>query len=102
MGLQKVDNYVSVDPRYAKLKSKIDSIRKNGQSKVNNHTNLSETFVVLTYEFGFKLEEIYKMNVYQLNTYMGYVNKSIQYRISAIAAGNGLSKKVKYITHKGK
>ena len=102
MGLQKVDNYVSVDPRYAKLKSKIDSIRKNGQTKTNANTNLSETYVVMTYEFGIKPEEVNRMNVYQLNTYMGYVNRSIQYRISAIAAGNGLSKKVKYITHRGK
>lgn len=102
MGLQKVDNYSVVDPRYEKLKSKIDRIRKNGQSTVNNHTNLSETFVVLTYEFGFKLEEIYKMNVYQMNTYMSYVNKSIQYKVSIVGAGNGLTKKVKYITHKGK
>ena len=102
MGLQKVDNYVSVDPRYAKLKSKIDSVRKNGQTKTNANTNLSETYVVMTYEFGIKPDEVNRMNVYQLNTYMGYVNRSIQYRVSAIAAGNGLSKKVKYITHKGK
>ena len=102
MGLQKVDNYVSIDPRYAKLKNKIDRIRKEGQAKVASNNNLSETFVVMNYEFGFKPDEVCKLNVYQLNTFMSYVNKSIQYRISSIATGNGLSKKVKYITHKGK
>lgn len=102
MGLQKVDNYSYVDPRYAELKTKINKIKKEGSPTINNQSNLSESFVVLTYEFGFTIDEIKNMNVYQMNTYMSYVNKSIQYKVSVVGAGNGLTKKIKYITHKGK
>lgn len=102
MGLQKVDNYISVDPRYEEMKKKINKIKQNGITKTNNHSDLSETFVVLKYEFGFSIDEIKQMNVYQMNTFMSYVNKSIQYKVSIVGAGNGLTKKVKYITHKGK
>ena len=102
MGLQKVDNYVSVDPRYEEMKKKINKIKQNGITKTNNHSDLSETFVVLKYEFGFTIDEIKQLNVYQMNTYMSYVTKSIQYKVSVVGAGNGLTKKVKYITHKGK
>ena len=58
--------------------------------------------MILTYEFGYKPAEIYNMTQYAINLILGYTNKSIRYKLSLIAAGNGNTKKVKFITYKGK
>lgn len=56
--------------------------------------------MTLTYEFGYTIDEILHMNMYLINTILSYVSRSINYKVSLIAAGNGLTKKVKYITKK--
>ena len=58
--------------------------------------------MILTYEFGYKPEEILNMTQYAINMILGYTNKSIQYKATLIAAGNGNTKKIKFITDKGK
>ena len=102
-GLKKIQDYASVDPRYAKLQQRIKKIKGNGQnSRGIEDSNFLETLITISYEFGFTIEEMKQMNLFQINTYLTYIPRSINYKISLIAAGNGLTKKVKYITNKGR
>lgn len=78
-------------------------IRSQGK-KINNDdkkSNIEELFAAILYEFPqYKLEDIFKLNIYTFYYLFGYVGKIANYEVSQIAAGNGLTKKHKYFIEK--
>ena len=91
------------DPAMREMQEKINRIKNNNKPlKSGDGGNFKDAFIVLTYEFGYKPNEIYNMTQYAINFIMSYTGKSIRYKTTLIAAGNGNTKKVKFITDKGK
>jgi hypothetical protein len=102
LALKKQSDFID-DPQMRALQAKIDRIkRKNQPTGEAGEHNFQQAFMVLTYEFGYKPDEILNMTQYAINTILSYTNKSIQYKLTLIAAGNGNTKKIKFITDKGK
>lgn len=89
--LEKNSQFKSSQDLIAKIKGQ----NKNGSK---NDINFEKNFITLVYEFGLKPEEINNLNIYQYEAILSYTGPAVQSQISIIAAGNGLSKKVKYIT----
>ena len=101
LALKKQDDFID-DPIMREMQEKINRIKNNNKAvKGANNGNFHDAFIILTYEFGYKPVEIYNMTQYAINLILGYTNKSIRYKLSLIAAGNGNTKKVKFITDKG-
>lgn len=100
----KTDNVLEKDERYKASQDLIARIKN--QNKSNNagdsDKNFEKNYITLLYEFGLKPEEISKLNIYQYERILSYTNGAINYKISTIAMGNGLSKKLSYITQGGK
>ena len=102
LALKKQSDFID-DPVMREMQEKINRIKQNNKAiKGADNGNFHDAFMILTYEFGYKPTEIYNMTQYAINLILGYTNKSIRYKLSLIAAGNGNTKKVKFITDKGK
>ena len=102
LALKKQSDFVD-DPKMREMQEKINRIKNNNKAiKGADGGNFHDAFMILTYEFGYKPTEIYNMTQYAINLILGYTNKSINYKLSLIAAGNGNTKKVRFITDKGK
>ena len=102
LSLKKQGDFID-DPVMREMQEKINRIKqKNKAVKGMDNGNFNDAFMILTYEFGYKPNEIYNMTQYAINLILGYTNSSIRYKLSLIAAGNGNTKKVKFITDKGK
>lgn len=94
------------DPRMKALQEKINRIKAQNRKNTNpNNTetlaSLVKTYMILTYEFGYTKEQVLDMTPFLMNRILEHTSGSINYKISLIAAGNGLSKKVHFITDKG-
>ena len=101
LALKKQSDFVD-DPIMREMQEKINRIKNNNKPiKGMDGGNFNDAFMILTYEFGYKPMEIYNMTQYAINLILGHTNKSIKYKLSLIAAGNGNTKKVKFITDKG-
>lgn len=101
LALKKQSDFID-DPVMREMQEKINRIKQNNKAiKGADNGNFHDAFMILTYEFGYKPTEIYNMTQYAINLILGYTNKSIRYKLSLIAAGNGNTKKVKFITDKG-
>ena len=81
--------------------NKIKGQNKNKDSS-ESELNFKKNYIVLLYEFGLKPNEIEALNAHQLAFILSYTSNAINYKVSTIAAGNGLSKKIKFITQGGK
>ena len=102
VALKKQSDFID-DPVMREMQEKINRIKNNNKAvKGAESGNFNDAFMILTYEFGYKPMEIYNMTQYAINLILGHTNKSIRYKLSLIAAGNGNTKKVKFITDKGK
>ena len=101
LALKKQSDFVD-DPQLQAYQEKINRIKNQNKSVTGNSTDFNKAFMILTYEFGYKPDEILNMTQYTINFILGYTGKSINYKLSLIAAGNGNTKKVKFITDKGK
>ena len=102
LALKKQSDFID-DPQMRAYQEKIDRIkRKNKPVKGMETGDFQQAYMILTYEFGYKPEEILNMTQYAINTILGYTNKSITYKLTLIAAANGNTKKVKFITDKGR
>ena len=89
-------------PEMRAMQEKINRIRKQGNSNsaLQKNEDYENTYMTLSYEFGYSQEQILSMTMYQVNKVLQYAGKSIQYKVSLIGAGNGLTKKVKFITER--
>ena len=89
-------------PEMRAMQEKINRIRKQGKSNsaLQKNEDYENTYMTLSYEFGYSQEQILSMTMYQVNKMLQYAGKSIQYKVSLIGAGNGLTKKVKFITER--
>ena len=89
-------------PEMRAMQEKINRIRKQGKSNsaLQRNGDYENTYMTLSYEFGYSQEQILSMTMYQVNKMLQYAGKSIQYKVSLIGAGNGLTKKVKFITER--
>lgn len=85
------------DENYRAAQERINKI-KNQNKNVDKDKIFSKNYITLLYEFGLSPSEIERLNLYQYENILGYTNNSIQYKVSLIAAGNGNTKKVKFIT----
>lgn len=102
LALKKQTDFID-DPQLKAYQDKIDRIKqKNKSVKGAESGDFQQAYMILTYEFGYTQEQILNMTQYAINTILGYTNKSIAYKLTLIAAGNGNTKKVKFITDKGK
>ena len=102
LALKKQSDFID-DPQMKAYQDKIDRIkRKNKPIKGAETGDFQQAYMILTYEFGYKPEEILNMTQYAINTILSYTNKSITYKLTLIAAANGNTKKVKFITDKGR
>lgn len=102
LALKKQSDFID-DPQMQAYQDKIDRIkRKNKPVKGMETGDFQQAYMILTYEFGYRPEEILNMTQYAINTILGYTNKSITYKLTLIAAANGNTKKVKFITDKGR
>ena len=102
--LKKQGDFID-DPVMRAYQEKIDRIKSQGKKQMQGGMQQGEMqnmFMVLSYEFGYKQEEILNMTQYAINLVLSYTGKSIRYKTTLIAAGNGNTKKVKFITDKGK
>ena len=100
--LKKSTDFID-DPVMRAYQEKIDKIKSQNKAAQNaNDQNFKEAYMILTYEFGYKPEEILNMTQYAVTVILGYTSNSIRYKLTLIAAGNGNTKKVKFITDKGK
>lgn len=101
LALKKQSDFID-DPVMREMQERINRIKNNNKAiKGADSGNFNDAFMILTYEFGYKPMEIYNMTQYVINLILGHTNKSIKYKLSLIAAGNGNTKKVKFITDKG-
>lgn len=102
LALKKESDFLD-DPVMREMQEKINRIKNNNKPlKSGDSGNFKDVFMILTYEFGYKPNEIYNMTQYAINFITSYTGKSIRYKTTLIAAGNGNTKKVKFITDKGK
>lgn len=101
LALKKQSDFID-DPQMRIYQEKIDRIKRKNKGVGGEKGEFRDAFMILTYEFGYKPEEILHMTPYAINIILGYTGKSINYKLSLIAAGNGNTKKVKFITDKGK
>lgn len=90
-----------IDPKMREMQERINKIKKTGQNIQSEHSFIN-SYMILTYEFNYTPEQILNMTMYCMNQILKYTSKSINYKISLIGAGNGLSKKVHFITEKGR
>ena len=98
----KNDNILEQDPRYKASQDLIAKIKGQNKSNQNNDKNFEKNFIVLLWEFGLTPDEIRKLNMYQYETILSYTSSAVSTKIGTVAAGNGLTKKFKYITEGGK
>lgn len=75
-------------------------IRDSGK-KGGGGDSLKDMLAALLYEFPqYKLEDLFKLNIFTVYYLFGYIGKIANYEVSKIAAGNGLVKKHKYFIEK--
>nr|DAJ82918.1 MAG TPA: hypothetical protein [Caudoviricetes sp.] len=98
----KQDALLEQDQTYKKSQEMIARIKKQGQTTKDGDKNFEKNFITLQYEFGLSLPEIYNLNIYQYETILSYTSNVLNYKVSTIAAGNGLTKKINFITQGGK
>lgn len=86
--------------RMKELKNKAQKIRQKNKKNVKG-TEFEDMFASIIYEFPqYKLEDLFKLNIYTFYYLFKYVGKIANYEVSKIAAGNGLTKKHKYFIEK--
>lgn len=91
------------DPALQAMEDKIARIKKqNNNNKNALDSSFTQSYMILNYEFGYSSEQILNMTMYAITMILKYTGKSINYKVSLIGAGNGLSKKIHFITDKGK
>lgn len=90
------------DSRYKASQDLIAKIKGQNKSNQDNDVNFEKNYIVLLWEFGLTPEQIQQLNIYQYETILSYTNSAVETKINTVAAGNGLTKKFKYITQGGK
>ena len=90
------------DSRYKASQDLIAKIKGQNKSNQDSDANFEKNYVVLLWEFGLTPEQIQQLNIYQYETILSYTNSAVETKINTVAAGNGLTKKFKYITQGGK
>lgn len=93
---KKLHQIINKDTKIQEAEERIKKIKN--QNKTNNDNSLESIYMILSYEFGYSSEQILNMTLYAISRITSYTSASINYKISLIGAGNGLSKKVHFIT----
>lgn len=101
LALKKQADFVD-DPQMKALQEKIDRIKNQNKNNPKEKSGVQDLYLILTYEFGYTQEQILNMTQYAINFVMNHTSKSIRYKLTLIGAANGNTKKVKFITDKGK
>ena len=92
-----------IDPAIKAMEDKINAIKKtNKKEQQSKNSNFLDNYMILTYEFNYSPDQILNMTFYAISNILKYTSASISYKVSLIGAGNGLAKKIKFITQKGK
>jgi hypothetical protein len=104
MGQEKYEDYDGNDSKeltdMEKRQIELDErIRKKKESQkkesvVDEKNVLEDIIIAITYEFGFKLEDIMNMNYFTLLWYYSYTGKIHIYRFNQFALSSGAVKKI--------
>ena len=100
---KKLHEFVIKDPALQAMEDKIARIKKQNNNNNNKNaldSSFAQSYVILNYEFGYTPEQILNMTMYAITMILKYTSKSINYKVSLIGAGNGLTKKIHFITEK--
>lgn len=96
--INKEDDEFTVAQKKAQLRA--EKIRKSGKKKEEGNS-IEDILLALIYEYPqYKLEDLFKLNVFTFNYLFSKVGQIANYEVSKIAAGNGLTKKHKYLIGK--
>lgn len=101
LALKKQSDFID-DPELKAMQEKIDRIKNKNNAVRNDKASIQDLYLILTYEFNYTPEQILNMTQYAINFITSYTSKSINYKLTLIGAANGNTKKVKFITNKGK
>lgn len=105
MGAKKLDQIIShaesdeeLDPIMKRIKESEEKVRriKQQNEKGGDDFSLDKLMIAIIKEFGLSMKEIWDSNLYTLMWYYEYALRYGNYRVNAIAFGNGLIKKHKY------
>lgn len=96
------NNPLEKDEKYQKAQDLINKIKSQGHKSDNNSTNFRKIFAGLVFQFGLDPLTIKNLNIFQYEEILKNYSNSLNQQITSIAAGNGLSKKVKTILQGGK
>ena len=95
-----INNSAHIDPQLEELERKIANIKNKNKKNQKADTNFTTSYMILSYEFGYTQEQILNMTMYAISLILKYTGKSINYKVSLIGTGNGLTKKIHFITEK--
>lgn len=88
-----------VDRLIKEREAKVRRIKNKKQTQDGQgNLNLEKIIITVIKEFGFKMEELFSMNLFTIFWYYRYALKYNNYRIETIAFGNGLIKKMQHFS----
>lgn len=92
------DEFIKAE-KQAQLRAQ--QIRKKGKKESDDASKIEDVLLALIYEYPqYKIEELFQLNIYTFNYLFSKVGQIANYEVSKIAAGNGLTKKHKYLIGK--
>ena len=95
------DNDDELTKRMKQKQQKVEEIKRKGKKQSASKNSLEDIIVALLYEYPqYKIEDLFKLNIYTFHLLFRYIGKISNYEVSKIAAGNGLAKKHHYFTEK--
>ena len=84
------------------LINKIKNQNKNGANQSENSKNFEKNLISILYQYNLDFNKIKDLNSYQFDTLLKYYTGAVGQEINTVAAGNGLTKKIKTISQGGK
>lgn len=97
--IKETDDEMTKIEKERKLMAKRIRAKAKYTTEVDN--TLEDMLVAILYEYQqYKLEDLFKLNVYTLHFLFKYIGKIANYEVSQIAAGFGTQKKHKYFIDK--
>lgn len=97
--INELDDEFTKAEKEARLRAQ--KIRKKGKKESGEDSKIEDVLLALLYEYPqYKLEDLFQLNIYTFNYLFSKVGQIANYEVSKIAAGNGLTKKHKYLIGK--
>ena len=99
----KENNIWNKDEQYKKAQDMINKIKnQNKPAQTGGAKDFEKNFISIVYQYGLSPLEVKKLNAFQFEKLLNYYNGAVSQDIMTVAAGNGLTKKIKTISQGGK